>query len=47
MHKTNAGERRKALKAEALKGAARLGDLHLWQMEMSKSTKKGSQSYFY
>lgn len=37
------------LKAEAedLKGAARLEDLHLWQMEKVKSTKKGSQSYFY
>jgi len=33
--------------AEALKGAARLEDLHLWQMEKTKSTKKGSQSYFY
>ena len=87
MHKTTAGEKRKALKAEArelerdasmamkaaeilpdarrearrmegradelkaeadaLKGAARLEDLHLWQMEKVKSTKKGSQSYFY
>jgi len=34
-------------KAEDLKGAARLEDLHLWQMEKTKSTKKGSQSYFY
>ena len=33
--------------AEALKGAARLEDLTLWQMEKTKSTKKGSQSYFY
>ena len=33
--------------AEALKGAARLEDLHLWQMEKSKSTKKGTRSYFY
>jgi len=33
--------------AETLKGAARLEDLHLWQMEKVKSTKKGSQSYFY
>ena len=87
MHKTAAGERRKALKtealelerdasmamkaaeilpyarlkalelaghadelkaeAEALKETARLEDLHLWQMEKTKSTKKGSQSYFY
>jgi len=87
MHKTAAGEKRKALKtealdlerdasmamkaaeilpyarlkalelaghadelkaeAEALKETARLEDLHLWQMEKTKSTKKGSQSYFY
>ena len=87
MHKTEAGEKRRALKAEArelerdaraamkaaeilpdarrearrmegradelkaeaedLKGAARLEDLTLWQMEKTKSTKKGSQSYFY
>ena len=33
--------------AEALKGAARLEDLHLWQMEKSKSTKKGTRSYLY
>jgi len=33
--------------AEALKGAARLEDLHLWQMEKAKSTKKGSKTYFY
>lgn len=33
--------------AEALEGAARLEDLHLWLMEKSKSTKKGSQSYIY
>ena len=33
--------------AEALKGAARLEDLHLWQMEKTKSTNKGRQSYFY
>ena len=87
MHKTAAGEKRKALKAEALelerdasiamkaaeilpdarrearrmegradelkaeaealKGAARLEDLTLWQMEKAKTTKKGSRSYFY
>ncbi|MDI9417800.1 MAG: hypothetical protein QM438_08630, partial [Euryarchaeota archaeon] len=37
------------LKAEAvaLKGAARLEDLHLWQMEKSKTTKKGTQTYLY
>ena len=33
--------------AEALKGAARLEDLHLWQMEKIKTTKKGTRSYFY
>jgi len=33
--------------AEALKEAARLEDLHLWQMEKTRTTKKGSQSYFY
>ena len=87
MHKTDAGERRKTLKREALelgrdstimrkaakilpdarqkaqelaghadmlkaeaedlKGAARLEDLHLWQMEKVKSTKKGSKTYHY
>jgi len=87
MHKTSAGEKRKALKteamelerdasialkaaevlpdarprareltshadmlkanAEALKGAARLEDLNLWQMEKIKTTKKGTRSYFY
>ena len=87
MHKTTAGEKRKALKAEAqelardakkvmkaaktlpeargkartledraaslqaevdaLKGAARLEDLTLWQMEKAKTTKKGSKTYFY
>lgn len=37
------------LKAEAvaLKGAARLEDLHLWQMEKAKTTKKGSKTYLY
>ena len=33
--------------AEALKEAARLEDLHLWQMEKTRTNKKGSQSYFY
>ena len=87
MHKTTAGEKRKALReealalardakaamkaaktlwdamekaraleglavslkaeSEALKGAARLEDLHLWQMEKSKTTKKRTRSYFY
>ena len=37
------------LKAEAedLKGAARLEDLTLWQMEKAKITKKGSKTYLY
>lgn len=87
MHKTTAGEKRKALKAEALelargakaamkasrtlqearkkartledladclqaeaealKGAARLEDLHLWQMQKAKTTKKGKTTYGY
>jgi hypothetical protein len=87
MHKTNAGERRKALqkealelakaakatmkaanvlpeashkarelrkeaktaleKAEPLKTQARLEDLHVWQMEKAKTTKKGSKKYAY
>jgi hypothetical protein len=33
--------------AEALEGAARIEDLHLWQMEKEKTTKKGTQSYLY
>jgi hypothetical protein len=33
--------------AEALKEAARLEDLHIWQMEKVKTTKKGTQSYLY
>jgi len=87
MHKTAAGEKRKALNTEALelerdasmamkaaeilpdarmkarelaghadelkaeaedlKGAARLEDLTLWQMEKAKTTKKGSKTYLY
>jgi hypothetical protein len=83
MHRTNAGEKRKALqrdarglerearilkkisrmssdakirqdeanslKAEALalKRDARLEDLHLWQMEKIKSSKRGSRKYAY
>ncbi len=34
-------------KASALKGAARLEDLHVWQMEKVKGTKKGSKTYTY
>ena len=33
--------------AEALKGAARLEDLNLWQMEKTRTTKKGSKTYHY
>jgi hypothetical protein len=87
MHATNAGERRKALKREALelsrrakammeaaktlpeasnkarelqggadkalaeskalKRQARLEDLHVWEMEKVKTTKKGSKKYTY
>lgn len=87
MHKTVAGERRKALKRKALelaknakvvmkaakslpeashkarelqreanqalaesedlKAKARLEDLHLWQMEKVKTTKKGAKKYDY
>jgi hypothetical protein len=82
MHKTTAGEKRKALReealelardakaamkadamekaralegqadslkaeAEAMEGAARLEDINLWQMEKTKTTKKGTQSYHY
>ncbi len=35
------------VEAEALKGAARLEDLHVWIMEKTKTTKKGSQTYHY
>ena len=87
MHKTAAGEKRKALKTEAMEleryaraamraseilpdarrearelesqadelkaesgalvGAARLEDINLWQMEKTRTTKKGTQSYHY
>jgi len=33
--------------SEALKGAARLEDLHLWQIKKVKTIKKGSRSYRY
>jgi hypothetical protein len=33
--------------AEALKEAARLEDLHIWQMEKTKTTKKGKMTYGY
>jgi hypothetical protein len=35
------------VEAEALKGAARLEDLHVWIMEKTKTTEKGSRSYRY
>ena len=37
------------MKAEAgsLQPVARLEDLHLWQMEKAKATKKGTKTYFY
>ncbi len=83
MHKTNTGEKRKALKreakelekeakalesirqmgpaarirrdeadrlkaeADALKAQARLEDLHVWEMEKTKTTEKGSRKYTY
>lgn len=56
MHKTTAGEKARELEgradclkaeAEALKGAARLEDLHVWQMQKIKTTKKGSRYYGY
>ena len=87
MHKTNAGEKRKALlkkarelardakavmkasktlpeardnaralecqaeqalaEADSLRDHARLEDLHIWQMERVKTTKKGIRSYSY
>ncbi len=33
--------------AEALKDLARLEDLHVWEMEKEKTTKKGSKKYTY
>jgi hypothetical protein len=33
--------------ADALKGKARLEDLHTWQMEKEKRTKKGIKTYTY
>jgi hypothetical protein len=35
------------IEAEALKEASRLEDLHVWQMEKVKTTKKGSKTYGY
>ena len=33
--------------SKALKDMARLEDLHIWQIEKEKSTKKGSKTYAY
>ena len=33
--------------AEALKDKAKLEDLHVWEMEKEKRTKKGSKTYTY
>lgn len=33
--------------AESLKDQARLEDLHVWEMEKVKTTKKGSKAYHY
>ena len=42
-------DRAASLQAEAedLKEAARLEDLHIWQMEKTKTTKKGKMTYGY
>jgi regulator of replication initiation timing len=42
----NEADRLKA-EAEALKGKVRLEDLHVWEMEKEKRTKKGSKTYTY
>lgn len=42
-----AQERAEKKGSEALKETARLEDLTLWQMEKTKSTKKGSKTYLY
>ena len=42
----NEADRLKA-EAEALKDKARLEDLHVWEMEKEKHTKKGSKTYTY
>ena len=35
------------VEAEALKGAARLEDLHVWVMEKTKTTAKDTKTYTY
>jgi regulator of replication initiation timing len=42
----NEANRLKA-EAEALKDKARLEDLHVWELEKEKHTKKGSKTYTY
>jgi hypothetical protein len=42
MHKTDAGERAKALKLEA-----RLEDLQVWEQRKVKDTKTGAKTYTY
>ena len=42
----NEADRLKA-EAEALKDKARLEDLHVWEMEKEKQTKKGTKTYTY
>ena len=42
----NEADRLKA-EAEALKDQVRLEDLHVWEMEKEKRTKKGSKTYTY
>jgi hypothetical protein len=44
--KQDEADRLKA-EAEALKDQARLEDLHVWQMEKAKQTKKGPKTYTY
>ena len=43
MHKTTAGEKRKALKTEALEGTARLEDLNLWQMGRARAPRRATR----
>ena len=44
--KQDEADRLKA-EAEALKDKARLEDLHIWEMEKEKRTKKGTKTYTY
>jgi len=40
-------DKAEGLKAQALRHMARLEDLHVWQMEKTKSIKKGPRKYAY